>query len=247
MLSALHVSTHLIKGSCHLKSLLRIITTSDLILSPLSRPKAGSTVVPSLSGQGCGRHLKRRGTGSVLTPVSARMEVSCGLHKVHKCRETRGAVPELFKAQTRVRTPDALCSFAKAEGTRLSARIANQAAGSQPLAPPPRPRLPVAGKRRVWAQVSGLCIRAEQTAPTAARAKSPQTRLLTPVTTTGELAALWAESKPAKALPSLPWPRQNPAGLGTAPRMQGGPRQRGALPLRGSRCCSPNNEFSTES
>lgn len=138
-------------------------------MSPLSRPKAGSTVVPSLSGQGCGRHLKRRGTGSVLTPVSARMEVSCGLHKVHKCRETRGAVPELFKAQTRVRTPDALCSFAKAEGTRLPARIANQAAGSQPLGPPtpplPRPDSQLLGRDEFGLRCQGCALELNRQLP----------------------------------------------------------------------------------
>lgn len=40
-------------------------------------------------------------------------------------------------------------------------------------------------------------------------------------TRTGELAAFWVESKAAKAFASLPWPRQNPAGLEMAPRMQG--------------------------
>lgn len=50
----------------------------------------------------------------------------------------------------------------------------------------------------------------------------------------GKLAALWVESTAAKALPSLPWPKQNPAGMEMAPRMQEGQRQREALPLRGS-------------
>lgn len=176
MLSALHVSTHLIKGSCHLKSLLRIITASDLILlAEKTKSREYSSALPVWP--------RVQGTGSVLTPVSAPMEVSCEHHKVHKFRETRGAVLSYLKPKPGPGhlTPSAASPRRKAPSLQGLKECQPGSWVLTPCPPPhPRlPRLPVAGQRRFWARVSGLCTRAEQTAPTAARANSPQTRLLT--------------------------------------------------------------------